>query len=164
MVGFEFLSARVDTIGGLVVVVDQAFGLCEQKVSMFVCRSEVEGISCRSALSLLGGRSGEDVCEEGAKVGVKVRVEVRSSRWSAGYYFTRADDGLQLALFGVKHLVKVVCIFVDLLAHGVDPAIIFVLEATNERHHLLTLDTALVFFLFRCALVVHVFAICSALG
>ena len=79
MIGGELVSARVDTVGGLIVVVDQVLGFCEQKVGMFVRRSDVAGVRCRSAFWLLGGRSGEDVCEEGAKVAVKVRVEVRSN-------------------------------------------------------------------------------------
>jgi len=49
-----------------------------------MCRSEVEVIGCRSALSLLGGRFGEDVCEKGAKVAMKLRVEVRSGRSQCG--------------------------------------------------------------------------------
>jgi hypothetical protein len=77
MVCFRFLSALLDPVGGLVVVIDQIFGLGEQKVGVLVCRSEIVGFGGGSGLSWLWGRSGEDVCEESANVVVEVRVEVR---------------------------------------------------------------------------------------
>jgi hypothetical protein len=46
-----FLSALLDPVGGLVVVVDQILGLGEQKVGMLVCRSEIVGFSGGSGLS-----------------------------------------------------------------------------------------------------------------
>jgi hypothetical protein len=131
---------------------------------MLVCRTEVECIGGGSALPLLRGRSGEDVCEEGADVVVKLRVEICSERVSVYEYAEILDCGLQLALLVLKHLIEGLLIVVDSPAHFVDPAIIFVLETINYQQHLLTFEAALIFFLLGSALVVQVFRIRSALG
>jgi hypothetical protein len=131
---------------------------------MFVCRAEVESIDGGSALSLLGSRSSEDVCEEGADFVVELRVKVRSGRVSVHEYAWIPNCGLQLALLVLKHLVERLLVVVDSPAHLVNPTVVFVLETINYQQHLLTFEAALVFFLFGCALVVQVFGICSALG
>ena len=70
---------------------------------------------------------------------------------------------LQLAFFVVKQLIELGLVVVKRFVHLVDPAVVFGLDDAHYHHHLLALETALVFFLFRCALVFHIFGIGSAL-
>jgi hypothetical protein len=51
MVGDAFLSAVLGPVGGILVVLDQVFGLVEQKASMFVCRLDVVCVLSRCALA-----------------------------------------------------------------------------------------------------------------